>query len=218
MHYIINNVLFRILEESAPDFDYGNFINLHVEKDKIVVQCRNGGNTIRCDCTDEELCIGCIQLHKIPHHPLYLKSKTGSNRNNLNYFSISEKYKKLITYLMEVLKKGKLCKISKMEKLILPNSLIWEDITNALTEMRVNPDPISRHNYDNKVIDQKIKEFEEKANFESQIRRLKEDIMARRIQRWWRNYWYDAKDENGISRFCKYATKDFIFGEKTDYQ
>lgn len=38
--------------------------------------------------------------------------------------------------------------------------------------------------------------------------REKENMMATRIQRCWRKYWYTDLDEEGVNRFCKYSMKE----------
>ena len=40
------------------------------------------------------------------------------------------------------------------------------------------------------------------------INKLRKRIMATRIQRCWRKYWYTDLDEGGVNRFCKYSMKE----------
>lgn len=158
MYKLINNVLYRILENSAPNFDYGSFRSLSYNEDKIVVICRNGGDNLVCSCEGKQTCIGCIQKYKIPLHPLYLDNKTHNRTYCHNYFRIPEEYQKLLTYLGE--RKGKLPKIDELKAIITPDNILWDDISNALTEMKL-PDPICVHSYEEEKIDQRLKEIKQ---------------------------------------------------------
>lgn len=162
MYQIVEAILWRILNEYAPNFEYGRTRGISIKKDSVCLTCRNGGGNRQCYC-DDHSCTGCIQAN-IPRHPLYRSDNDQSFDYTYcdNHFKIPEKYRELLMYLREVYKQadqGKLPKISKLKELISSNSLFWRDISEGLAAMKAN---LRCNNwYAEALIDKRIRQLNE---------------------------------------------------------
>lgn len=62
------------------------------------------------------------------------------------------------------------------------------------------------HNYDN--VNDILTPIPGKSRAYKAFRIIQNNIMANRIQKSWRKWWYEGRDENGISPFAKYSANE----------